>query len=157
MESNLVTPWVHISYSLWLRHSNSTTPRDTVFKAKYLRSPPPSSRWRPGQAGMSFITSSTTSMDRKFSIQKQYINENENERWQLSLSSFYTICTLLSLIPKWKESHHLQFCSKSSEEKKKDKSKKLKAYSFSFLWLSQQYVYSSSWASPVKCESKTLF
>lgn len=61
MVSSLETPWVHISYSLWFRHSNSTTPRLMVLSAKYRRFSPPSSKWRPGHAGISFITSNTTS------------------------------------------------------------------------------------------------
>ena len=61
---SLDTPSVHTSYSRSLRHSNSTSPRKMVFSPKYLRCSPPSSRWRPGQAGISLMTSSTTSAKR---------------------------------------------------------------------------------------------
>lgn len=65
MERSLATPWVQRSYSFWFMHSNSTTPRCKVFKPKYRRCSPPSSKWRPGQAGISLITANTTSINSK--------------------------------------------------------------------------------------------
>ena len=54
------TPCVHISYSLWLLHSNSITRCSGVFSPKYRRSSPPSSKCRPGHAITSLHTSETT-------------------------------------------------------------------------------------------------
>jgi hypothetical protein len=94
MERSLATPWVQRSYSFWFEHSNSTTPRCKVFKPKYRLCSPLSSKWRPGQEGIFFITSITTSVKWKFKrcwCHFNFFSNPQNGRSPTSYSVFHII------------------------------------------------------------------